>query len=78
MWYNACLLVGTKTVFPTKVYVLEIFVIEIIKRTIPDESVVLHVSGVKIILSVPKSEVTLLDEVLLGDVTGGQISDPVH
>ena len=50
--WASCILVGTKTHFPTKVYGLEIFVIEIIKRTIPDESVVLNVSGVKILLSV--------------------------
>ena len=50
--WASCILLGTKTLFPTKVYGLEIFVIEIIKRTIPDESVVLNVSGVKILLSV--------------------------
>ena len=73
------MLVGTKKAFPPKSLWSEIFVIEIIKRTIPDESVVLNVSGVDILLSVQYlSRVTLLDEVLLGDVTGGQISDPVH
>ena len=46
--WASCILVGTKILFSTKVYGLEIFVIEIIKGTIPDESVVLDVSGVNI------------------------------